>query len=345
MIIIRILLIPFSLIYSSVIFLRNKLYDYGVFRSYKISKPVISIGNITTGGTGKTPLVILLSDYFLSKGKKVGIISRGYKRSSKEPVLVCDGININENTTEAGDELIMTANELMKKFKGSFFIAADSNRVQAAEFLISRFDPDVIILDDGFQHRRIRRDLDIVLIDSHNLINNRFLYDFTLPSGILRESFDNLRRADFILQNNKHEELKEIPALKIFKKEIFLMRYKSEYFIDNKNVILNPKERIAIIFSGIADDESFIDMIKSGGIRIKETMKFSDHHNYTESEIEFLKKRCTGEEIYITTEKDFVKIRHFTGFIDNYQVYYLKMKAELNSDSDLLYRKLDEILI
>lgn len=345
MIIIRILLIPFSLIYSAVIFFRNKFFDAGVFRSYKVSKPVISAGNITTGGTGKTPMVILLSDYFLSKGKKVGIISRGYKRSSKKPVLVCDGININDNTKEAGDELIMTANELMKKFKGSFFIAADSDRIQAAEFLINRFNPDVIILDDGFQHRKIKRDLDIVLLDSHNFNNNRFLYNFTLPSGILREGFDSLRRADLIIQNNKHEELKVISELKIFKKEIFLMRYKSEYLIDNKNVILNHRGRNAIVFSGIADEESFINMIKAEGIRIKETMKFSDHHNYTEAEIEFLKKRHSGDEIFITTEKDFVKIRKFSEFIENYPVYFLKMKAELHSDSDSLFSKLDAIIL
>ena len=345
MIIIRILLIPFSMIYSAIIFFRNKFFDYGVFRSYKVSKPVISVGNITTGGTGKTPLVILLSDYFLSKGKKVGIISRGYKRSSKEPVLVCDGININDNTKEAGDELIMTANELMKKFKGSFFIAADSDRIQAAEFLIKKFAPDVIILDDGFQHRRIRRDLNLVLIDSHNFINNRFLYNFTLPSGILRESFDNLRRADLIIQNDKHIELKVLSALKVSRKEIFLMRYKSEYFIDNKNVILKHKDRNAIVFSGIADEESFVSMIKAEGIRIKETMKFSDHHNYTEADIEFLKKRHTGEEIFITTEKDFVKIRQFTEFNENYPVYFLKMKAELYTDRDSMFSKLDEIIL
>jgi len=345
MIIIRILLIPFSMIYSAVIFFRNRFFDYGVFRSYKVSKPVISVGNITTGGTGKTPLVILLSDYFLSKGKKVGIISRGYKRSSKEPVLVCDGININDNTKEAGDELIMTANELMKKFKGSFFIAADSDRIRAAEFLINKFDPGVIILDDGFQHRRIRRDLNIVLIDSHNFIHNRFLYNFTLPSGILRESFDNLHRTDLIIQNDKHKGLKVLSALKIFRKEIFLMRYKSEYFIDNKNVILKHKERNAIVFSGIADEESFISMIKAEGIRIKETMKFSDHHNYTEADIEFLIKRHSGDEIFITTEKDFVKIRQFTEFNENYPVYFLKMKAELYTDRDLMFRKLDEIIL
>ncbi len=325
-------------------YVRNKLYDTGIFRSHRISKPVISVGNITTGGTGKTPLVILLADYYLSKGIKTGIISRGYKRESQDPVLVSDGIMINENADETGDELLLIAGELMKNHSGNFFIAADSDRVRAAEFLLKEFDPDIIILDDGFQNRRIKRDLDIVLFDHRSYTNNRFLHSFTLPSGILRESMNNLKRADLIIQNNKSEDVRLLPVLKNYCKDILTMRYKSEYFMDYKNSILEKEDTGAILFSGIADDDSFIKMVKSKGIRIRETMKFSDHHVYTDAEIDFLKNRYSDDILFITTEKDFVKIKLFKDFIRNYPVYFLKMKAEPDINSIILYNKLDTLL-
>lgn len=344
MIILRIILIPFSLIYSALMYIRNKLYDMGIFRIHKISKPVISVGNITTGGTGKTPLVILIADYFLNKGMKTGIISRGYKRKSHSPVLVSDGITINENAEETGDELLLIAGELIKNHSGKFFIAADSDRVRAAEYLIKNFDPDIIILDDGFQNRRIKRDLDIVLIDHKSYTKNRFLHSFTLPAGILRESMNNLKRADLIIQNNKSDDARLLPTLKNYSKDILTMRYKSEYFMDYKNSILKKEDTGAVLFSGIADDDSFIQMVKSRGIKIRETMKFSDHHVYTEAEIGFLKNRYSEDIIFITTEKDFVKIKLFKDFVNNYPVYFLKMKAEPDINSDTLYNKLDTLL-
>lgn len=345
MLILRILLIPVSLIYSALMYIRNALFDAGLIKSHSVSKPVISVGNITAGGSGKTPFVILTAVYYLSKGKKVGIISRGYKRKSKETVLVSDGRTINENTKESGDELVQISDELMRNFRGSFFIAADGDRLKAAEYLISRFDPDIIILDDGYQHRRIKRDLDIVLVDSHSFKRNRFLHTFTFPSGILREGLDNLKRAGLIIQNNKNEDCQLIPELKKYSSEIFFMRYKSEYFMDYKNSILNSDNIKAVVFSGIADDDSFIQMIKNNGINIRETLTFSDHHNYTEADLKFLENRYSDGIKFITTEKDFVKIRSFTGFIKKYPVYYLKITAEIEDGSNLLFKKLDELVI
>ncbi|MBK8552016.1 MAG: tetraacyldisaccharide 4'-kinase [Ignavibacteria bacterium] len=342
MILLRVILIPFSLIYSFVIYLRNKLYDTGIFKSHKISVPVISIGNITTGGTGKTPLTILISKYFLDKGKKVGIVSRGYKRKSDEMVLVSDGKTINKDIEQSGDELVMISGELIKDHKNNFFIAAGKNRVQAAEYLINEFKPDVIILDDGFQHRKLKRDLDIVLIDSHNFLSKKFLNSFTLPSGILRESLNNLNRADLIIQNNKYEDIVIIPEFKKYDKDIIPMRYKTEYFIDNKNSILRDFNSKAIVFSGIADDNSFIEMVKESKLTISKIVKFSDHHNYTASDILSLKGIHSKGKIFITTEKDFVKIKQFTDFINDHPVYYLKMRSELAGNENILFSKLDE---
>jgi tetraacyldisaccharide-1-P 4'-kinase len=154
----------------------------------------------------------------------------------------------------------------------------------------------------------------------------------------------NLSRAGLIIQNNKYEDIKVISDLKKYGKEILFMRYKSEYFMDYKNSILMKDNITAIIFSGIADDESFIQMVKKKGIKIKETMRFSDHHVYTKDEIGFLEKRYSADIVFITTEKDFVKIRQFKEFIRNYPVYFLKMNAEMDTGSNTLLNKLDALV-
>lgn len=343
MILLRVILIPFSIIYCYFIFLRNKLYDIGVFKSNKVSAPVISIGNITTGGTGKTPMTIFLSKYFLDKGKKVGIVSRGYKRKSDEMVLVSNGRSINDNLEQSGDELIMISDELMKDYRNNFSVAAGKNRVQTAEYLINEFKPDVIILDDGFQHRKIKRDYDIVLIDSHNFLTEKFLYAFTLPSGNLRESLNNLNRADVIIQNNKYEDINIIPEFRKYGKDVIQMRYKTEYFMDNKNSILSDFNLGAVVFSGIADDSSFIEMVKESNLVITDTIRFSDHHEYTEPDVHSLMTLHTKEKVFITTVKDFIKIKQFSDFINNYPVYYLKMSVELGESKSILFSKLDEL--
>ncbi|MEO8664951.1 MAG: tetraacyldisaccharide 4'-kinase [Ignavibacteria bacterium] len=341
---IRVILIPFSIIYSIIIFFRNKFYDFGIFGSEKLSKPVVSIGNITTGGTGKTPFTIFVSQYFLQKGMKVGIVSRGYKRKSDKVEVVCDGVNINTNVSESGDELILIAEELIQYYKNNFFIAAGNNRYEAANYLVKKFDPDIIILDDAFQHRKINRDLDLVMVDSQNFLKERFLNAFTLPSGILRENYLNLSRADVIIQNNKDTDLKIISRLELYGKEISVLRYKTEYFMDNKNSILGNYRSDAIVFSGIADDRSFVSMVRDTGLNAGKAISFPDHHTYNESDIESLIGKFAKGKIFVTTEKDFIKIRQFEKFVNEYPVYFLKMKTEVSENADVLYKKLDALI-
>jgi tetraacyldisaccharide 4'-kinase len=306
-----------------------------------VSAPVISIGNISTGGTGKTPMTILVASYYLSKGKKVGIISRGYGRISKEMITVFDGKKITAGTEDSGDELLLIAEELMSRHSKNFFVIASADRVKAADHLINHFDPDVIILDDAFQHRKINRDLDIVLIDTYDFVNGGIMTNFTLPSGLLRESYKGLRRSDIIIQNNKNHEFEQLESLREYGRTITVMRYKTEYFIDNKNIILEQNGKSAIVFSGIADDRSFLEMVRSAGINITETIRFPDHHNYTKSDINSMKNRNTGEMIFITTEKDFVKVKEFSGFVHELPVYYLKLEIELANGSGEFYMHLD----
>ncbi len=344
MIVLRIILIPLSVLYSLIISLRNLLFDNGILKSHKISKPVLSVGNISTGGTGKTPLTILISRYYLEKGKRIGIVSRGYKRKSAELILVSDGNTINENINQSGDELILMANELIKNYKGKFFIAAGSNRVEASEYLITKFNPDVIILDDAFQHRNIQRDLDIVIVNADSYLNETFLNTFTLPSGILREGYFNLNRAGIIIQNNKNSEHTIIPDLTRFRKPIFQMRYKTEYFMDYKNCILNDTQKSAILFSGIADDKSFVNMVKAKGFKILNILKYPDHHNYDDKNINDLISKFAANSIFITTEKDFVKVKQFTDFVKFYPVYFMKIKAEIEDNKETFSNKLESII-
>lgn len=346
--ILKIILLPVTLIYTIVIFLRNKLYDKGYFNITKLSIPVISVGNISTGGTGKTPFVIYLSEYYLEKGLKVGIVSRGYKRKSKDLVIVCDGESVHDNIMDSGDELIMISYELIENFNGKIFVAAGADRIKASNKLITDFKVDIIILDDAFQHRKIHRDADIVIIDAPEFYNNELENMLLIPSGNLRESFSGLSRADLIIQNNKTSKLEFITKLSESYTNIIQMRYKSEYFMDYKNSILTEREKthsIAIVFSGIANDDSFLKLIKAEDIEILDITKYSDHYNYETEDIEYLSSKFNKGCIFITTEKDFVKIRMFEKFIRRYPVYYLKLKTEITINSELLYKLLNKVIL
>jgi tetraacyldisaccharide 4'-kinase len=333
------------MIYSSIIFLRNKLYDAGIFRSVKVSIPVISIGNISTGGTGKTPLTILTARHFLEKNLRVGIVSRGYKRKSDEVEIVFDGIKINKDLNKTGDELLMMANELSEEYRGRVFIAAGADRVKVSELIINNFGTDLIILDDGFQHRKIYRNSDIVILDAADISKNKFSNLFTLPSGNLRESMSGLKRADIIIQNYKAGDTELPVEFRNPENNIFRIRYKTEYIMDVKNSILNTQETkdiSAVVFSGIANDDSFLKLISDESIKIKSRIKFSDHYEYKNKDIEFLKSRYTEGCVYITTEKDFVKIKEFTEFVSTHRVYYLKMKIDFEENAGLFFKILED---
>ncbi len=350
--IIKILLIPFSVIYSLIMSVRNFLYDKNILSACNAGAKVISIGNITAGGTGKTPFVIFIAKYILNKGKTVGIISRGYGRAETKMVTVYDGIKINEDIDQTGDEPALICYELSKEFRGKFFIIASADRCEASEYMMNEFKPDIIILDDAFQHRKIRRDLDIVLIDEADYVKNKIKCLFTIPSGDLRESFSNIKRADLIVLNSKHsDKIFDHNGNKYFSNTVKI-KYKSEYLIDHKNTILkpnsagNPEEELkkAILFSGIAKPESFYNAVKKLNISITDEIIFNDHHNYSEEDIEKLISLFKKDTVYITTEKDFMKIKNYRKFTDSFPVYFLNLEIEVTDNNSLLESKLLDIL-
>src|SRR5690242_9640252 len=185
-------LAPFGALYSAAVKARAAGYQNHFLKTHRVSAPVISVGNITVGGTGKTPLVQWLAERLADRGQKVCILTRGYRRENvKQQVIVSDGEHVLSDVAHAGDEPMMLAQSLMRKSA----VVCHADRVAAAAWAIEHFKSDVLLLDDGFQHRRLARDLDIVTIDATNPFGNGRL----LPAGILREPIKSLSRADCIV--------------------------------------------------------------------------------------------------------------------------------------------------
>lgn len=316
--------------YSLVTKIRNKLYDCKILHSYNSKSFVISIGNITTGGVGKTPLTCEIAKHYLSLNKKVAIISRGYgaKLNTKKPIIISDGSGSDFSGNIAGDEPVWLA----ENCKGAVVVICRS-RIRAEKYIKEHFAPDVIILDDGFQHRKMKRDLDLLLVDAKNKFGN----ELVLPAGPLRESLVNLSRADKIIVVNKSsaedEALKycDILSSKLAKK-IFLCKIIPDYIY---NIVsgehLEPKTNI-MAFSAIGQPESFYSFLKDD-YHLKAVLEFEDHHNYDIDDISKIIHYAQEQNIdsVVTTEKDAVKIAAIIKDVEiPIKIYALKLKAFLD---------------
>jgi len=331
----RLVFLPFSFIYFIIISLRNTLYRMNILKSHKIPAFVISVGNIITGGSGKTPLCIILTELFLSLDKKVCIISRGYRRSSKGLIVGFDGVysEVIENT---GDELMMIIDRF-SSFTGRFFVLADSNRVRAAYYAVSKFNPDIIILDDAFQHLSIKRDMNLLIRDCDS---NEFNDKLLLPAGNMREPAYSIRRADIIIKNYKFSEITKDSTND---SNTINANYISKGLYNKNNLpIQDTNRKYAVVFSGLAKNESFFKyVIKIPGLLVKEAIGYPDHHEYSTCDIDYLISHYEENSIYITTEKDFVKLRKYTDFLNNFEVYYLKI--ELITDKNRIINTFNSI--
>lgn len=317
----------FALPYKIIINTRNFMYSKGLLPSYSSKSFVISVGNITTGGVGKTPFTLCVAKYYLSLNKKVAILSRGYgsKLNTDEPNLISDGSGALFPADLAGDEPTWLADNC----KGAYVVTCKS-RVKAEKYIKEKYNPDIIILDDGFQHRKMKRDLDIVLVDSKNKFGNEFI----LPAGPLRESLSNISRANKIVVVNKDTEdakaLKYCDYLKKrFNKQIFLCKLIPECAYN----ILNNKElekgtRI-LAFSAIGQPQSFYNFLKDD-YNLKAILEFEDHHCYNREDISKIIHYAQEENInsVVTTEKDAVKIKQIIKDVElPIKIYALKLQA------------------
>lgn len=304
----QILLKILSLIYGSVIFIRNKLYDLNILKSKKAEGvEVICIGNIVAGGTGKTPAVQYFVKKYLNEGKKVGILSRGYKGKRKEDLLlVRNNKEILATSAESGDEAYLHALNLKVP------VAVSKDRYKGAVYLRDVCKVDIIIMDDGFQHRKLKKDRNIILIDATNPFGGN---DY-LPKGRLRESLESLKRADELIITKSNyvnsESLEKIKQrLSKYEKKISIATFSEENFYNmnrEEKELSIVKDKKILIFSSIANPKIFYETVKRLEPSEIEEIKFEDHHLYKMEEIKNISEKGKDCDYIVTTEKDIVKI-------------------------------------
>ncbi|MBN1763938.1 MAG: tetraacyldisaccharide 4'-kinase [Sedimentisphaerales bacterium] len=327
----RILLAQASLIYSAVIRVRNRLYDEGSLKKKSLKAPVICVGNITAGGTGKTPMVMWLCRYLLGKGKKVVLLNRGYK-SRKGP---------------DNDETRMIREALPE-----VPIIIDSDRVRGGQRAMEEYNPDVILLDDGFQHRRLARDLDIVMIDC----TCPFGYGWLLPRGLLREPLKELKRAGAIvfsrcdcvrpevLSTLKQQVINltrpDIPILYTCHEPVRLYDKAG-----NRVPLSDLRKRKILAFCGVGNPESFVKNLEKLGAEVTGRHFFSDHVCYSKKvgkNLEKKRQNC-GADWLVTTQKDWVKLKGIKSVRQMEEVYWLRVDIALLDSDEQFCAAIDSV--
>jgi len=321
---IKFFLFFFSLVYGLII---RGLMLFSRIKPFRPECKVISVGNITLGGTGKTPLVAYIARWLKGHGHKVAVVTRGYML---------------KNTVAADEPLMLQEN--LKDVP----VIVDADRVRGIKHAISGYKVDTVILDDGFQQWRIKKDLDIVAIDSLNPFGNKQM----IPRGILRQPLSSLKAAEiFIL--TKTDMNPQLDSLNIFLSRInpgaviagSVHRSENFYELGRKEARLNPdalKEKTVILFSGIADPASFAASVKNLGIKIGAAFEFSDHHVYTLEDMKNIIKvsKEKGIDAVLTTEKDAVKLRYLQFANYNLPIYVLCIELQITQNEERFLERL-----
>lgn len=338
-----------SYVFSFLVRLRLYLYEHRIFRNKPLGCLVVVVGNITVGGTGKTPIVEKFARTLTERGRKVAILSRGYK-SKKEPLLktlwrklthqeedppkiVSDGKTVLLDSEVAGDEPFMLAKNLP-----GVVVLCDKNRVKAGSFAIRRFGCDTLILDDGFQYLPLKGRLNLLLIDRTNPFGNQYM----LPRGILREPIRHISRASYIFltksDGTRDEALLELIREHNPKAEIIECAHQPQYLQsvdgDERLSLDSLKGARIAAFSGIASPESFENMLRSYGADIRYNRRFLDHHRFTRSEIRHLYNQAdkSNLDMIVTTEKDAVRL--FRDIKSKLPIYFLRLEIDILSGEE-----------
>lgn len=292
------LLRPASGIYGLAVSVNRLAYRLGILPSTRVPVQVISVGNLTVGGTGKTPVVMALAEHLAAEGRRVIILNRGY--GAPEP------LDYGEPRSAAhGDEAWMMRQHLPESVR----VIVGRNRVVNAKRAIADHQPDVILLDDGFQHLRLKRDLDIVLVDGERLTGNGHL----LPLGPLREPLSAIRRADavWVTKNPDASALENVRSWTRAETPVVGVPFQAAGFRRLSDGAILPPDflagRKALAFSGIARPESFESSLKQCGVSLTGHLEFGDHHWYTPGDIDRILSRKSEDTLLVTTEKDRVK--------------------------------------
>ncbi|MCF7560526.1 tetraacyldisaccharide 4'-kinase [Sabulilitoribacter multivorans] len=317
--ILRYILFPFVPIYYFVTWMRNKLYDWDIKKSVSYNFPVICVGNLSVGGTGKTPMIEYLVE-LLKNDYKVATLSRGYKRKTTGFQLA----NKASNADSIGDEPF----QFYSKFKNDILVAVDTDRRNGIKQLSSlENSPSIILLDDAFQHRKVKAGFNILL----TTYNTPYFNDIVLPTGNLREPRSGSKRADIIVVTKCPNTLTEGEKSAFLEKikprsnqYIFFssIRYADKVISQNSIKNIDALQRFTLV-TGLANATPLVDFLKDKGLKF-EHLNFKDHHNFTQSDLEVLKSK----EIIVTTEKDFMRLQHYE-FLKT-KLFYLPITVVIN---------------
>ncbi len=323
--ILRKILFPFSLLYGAITVLRNWFYDMGWFESRSYEHPIICVGNLSTGGTGKSPMIELLIQ-FLKDDYKVAVLSRGYRRKTKGYLEV----QVDSAVGEVGDEPL----QIKQNFPG-ITIAVCADRRTGIEKLISK--SDVILLDDAFQHRKVKASTNILLTSFNDLYSD----DHVLPTGNLRELRSGAKRADLVVVTKCPEGV-PYSELQLVQYNLKLQSHQKIYFsrISYDELIYGPSESLSLhylqdksftLVTGIANPKPLVDYLRRKQFTF-EHEKYPDHHNFSASDIKSLKQK----EIILTTEKDYMRLRSKLG---KFAVYYLPIKTMILKEQETYFKE------
>ena len=307
---------PLSTIYGSIVALRNALYDRGVLHARRLSAPVVAVGSLSAGGAGKTPFVLLMGELLKARGIKFDVLLRGYGRKSRG-VLLVDPAGLPQ---DFGDEPLLIARRLQIP------VIVGEDRFAAGRFAESKFGPQLHLLDDGFQHRGLARDFDIVLVTAQDL-NDRLL-----PAGRLREPLSSLRRADAVVVTAGASP----DSLSLSGKVIWRAR---------RGIIVEKISPRPLIFCAIARPQNFLLQLRAANIEPVAEAFYRDHHAYTEKDVRELLQLKQRSEAggFITTEKDAVNLGGYLSALEPISVIPVRMElAEAANAVDTMLRTIAE---
>ena len=331
----RKILFPFAVLYGLITSIRNFLFDKGVLKSYSFDLPIIAVGNLSVGGTGKTPqieyLIRLLSDKY-----KVSTLSRGYKRESEGFILA----QANTTAKILGDEPF----QFFQKFK-NIQVAVDANRKNGIQQLLAQNSkPEVILLDDAFQHRKVKAGFYILLTSYGDLFSD----DFILPTGNLRESRSGAKRANVVIvtkcpntlsaekQNDIRNKLKLAANQELY---FTFIEYDDFVFGENQKISVNEmQDDSRLLVAGIAKPQPFFDFLQN---EKDVCLTFPDHHNFTDKDILEIKNLAKNNKI-ITTEKDYVRLK---GSLPGEQLFYLPIQSSFLSGPETSGDNFDKTIL
>jgi len=342
-VLLKILLYPFALLYGTIVSIRNSLYNFKIFKSYEFSDHIINVGNISVGGTGKTPVVEYLVNLLKENGYNVIVISRGYKRKLGGITVA----NKNSNWEIIGDEPA----QIKSKFP-DIDIVVCSNRIEAINYakanLYREDKKNVIILDDAFQYRKISGTFNILLMDINKMVYN----DYYLPVGTLRDNPSQVIRSNIIILTKNKKDLNAMEK-RVFKDNLHLLNYQRLYFskIEYEDLVpafkksyflklktLNEAYHILLV-TAIAKPEYLVDFLKTITPNITH-IKYSDHHEFNIDDIVEINNRFskirTPKRLILTTEKDFMRLKTTEGidYLKDYPVYYLPIKNKFMTEEE-----------